>query len=111
MITRIRLGIGALVLVAVCVVVAAPRASAQRAGRGTEDLPPGMKQYDSPYYIVYTDLDPERAQEALLRMTRMAEEYHERTKEFSGAIRQKFPFYLFTKKEDYYAAGAPPGSG
>jgi hypothetical protein len=112
MINRIGLGVGVWVLVAICAVVA-PRAAGQRAGRpgATDDIPPGMKQYDSPYYTIYTDLEPERVQEAILRMTRMAEEYHERTKEFSGAIRQKFPFFLFMKREDYYAAGAPPGSG
>src|SRR5439155_13186136 len=33
-----------------------------------------------------------------------------RTKDFSGAIRQKFPFYLFKQEEDYYAAGGARGS-
>jgi hypothetical protein len=72
--------------------------------------PAGMKTYPSPYYIVHSDLDQDRVNEALLRMTRMAEEYHERTKEFSGVIRTKFPFFLFKRAEDYYAAGAPLGS-
>src|SRR3954454_20451769 len=70
-----------------------------------KEVPAGLKAYQSPYYDVYSDLEPQRVQEAILRMTRMAEEYHERTKEFSGAIRTKFPFYLFEKGEDYYAAG------
>ena len=43
-------------------------------------------------------------------MTRMAEEYHDRTKDFSGAIRQKFPFYLFREAQDYFDAGGLPGS-
>src|SRR6266498_3222907 len=67
------------------------------------DIPTGMQAYQSPYYDLYSDLEPERVQEAILRMTRMAEEYHERTKEFSGVIRQKFPFYLFKDVADYYA--------
>src|SRR4051812_34030066 len=75
-------------------------AGAEKKARG--DAPAAMQTYSSPYYTIYSDLEPERVQEALLRMTRMAEEYHERTKEFSGAIRQKFPFYLFRNSDDYY---------
>ena len=75
-----------------------------------QDTPEGMQAYQSPYYDIFTDVGPERAQEAILRMTRMAEEYHERTKEFSGVIRTKFPFYLFKNGADYYAAGGMTGS-
>jgi hypothetical protein len=75
-----------------------------------ELLPAGMQFYPSPYYEVYSDIEVERVKEAILRMTRMAEEYHERTKEFSGQIRSRFPFYLFKSADDYYTAGAPPGS-
>ena len=88
--------------------LAAPR-NAPVAADGTE-MPAGMRAYPSPYYVIYSDLEPERVQEAILRMTRMAEEYHDRTKEFSGVIRQKFPFYLFKRGEDYYAAGGMTGS-
>jgi hypothetical protein len=101
-------GVAALVLFAAGLAFA-PGASAQRGGM--DEIPPGLKRYESPYYIVYTDLEEERVKETLLRVTRMAEEYHERTKSFSGAIRQKFPFFLFAKKEDYYAAGGMAGSG
>jgi hypothetical protein len=80
------------------------------ANRALKDVPPGMQAYQSPYYDLYSDLEPERVQEAILRMTRMAEEYHERTKDFSGVIRQKFPFYLFKDAADYYAAGGMTGS-
>jgi hypothetical protein len=70
-----------------------------------------MKNYPSPYYTVHTDVDPEYAREAILRITRMAEEYHERTRTlFTGTINEKLPFYLFANIEDYYAAGGPPGS-
>jgi hypothetical protein len=78
--------------------------------RNLKDVPEGLVAYESPYYEIYSDLEPERVQEAILRMTRMAEEYHERTKEFSGVIRQKFPFYLFKNSADYYAAGGMIGS-
>ena len=46
----------------------------------------------------------------LRSMTRMVELYQARTKDFSGTIRQRLPFYLFRKSEDYFAAGAPRGS-
>jgi hypothetical protein len=69
-----------------------------------------MREYDSPYYHIYSDLEPDRVQEAILRMSRMAEEYHERTKEFSGAIRQKLPFHLFRDGEAYREAGGAPGT-
>ena len=81
-----------------------------RQGQGGVNLPQTMKRYETRYYVVYSDLDPEDVKDVALRMTRMAEEYYERTKTFSGKIRQKFPFYLFKDAEDYYAAGAPVGS-
>lgn len=71
----------------------------------------GLQKYNSPYYDVYTDVEPDLAREAIVRMTRMAEEYHERTKGlFAGTINQKLPFYMFSRLEDYNAAGGPPGS-
>ena len=69
-----------------------------------------LKCYDTRYYTIYTDIAPEDEKEAAIRMTRMAEEYHERTKSFSGVIRTRFPFYLFKSPTDYYAAGGMPGS-
>ncbi len=67
-----------------------------------------LKRYDGKYYTVYTDLDAESAREAVLRMTRMAEEYHARTAGFSGQITTRFPFYLYTSSADYLAAGGLP---
>lgn len=70
-----------------------------------------MTSYDSPYYTVFTDLPLEDAKETIIRMTKMAEEYHERTKTlFSGTINQKLPFYLYASGDDYYAAGGMAGS-
>jgi hypothetical protein len=66
--------------------------------------------YESRYYIMHTDLPLDQAREADIRMTRMAEEYHARTRDFSGAIRRKFPFYLFRHEADYVAAGGKPGT-
>lgn len=69
-----------------------------------------MQSYETPYYIIHTDIDIDEAREAAIRMTRMAEEYFQRTREFSGAIHQQLPFYLYRKSADYYAAGGFPGS-
>lgn len=73
--------------------------------------PAGMKAYPTQYYAVHTDLPPDAAREAGLRMTRMAEEYHNRTKGVgTGVIKDRLPFYLFAKAADYHAAGGPGGS-
>jgi hypothetical protein len=69
-----------------------------------------LKRYESPYYVIHTDLGLESAREAYARMTAMAEEYHQRTKGFSGVIRHRLPFYLFKNPSDYYQAGGVRGS-
>jgi hypothetical protein len=69
-----------------------------------------MPTYDGQYYTIYTDLPPAAVREAELRMTKMVETYSARTRDFSGAIRQKLPFYLFAREEDYLAAGGMEGT-
>lgn len=69
-----------------------------------------LRKFETRYYTMYTDLDDEHVREATIRMTRMAEEYHERTKGFSGRIRSKFPFFLFKSEALYYQAGGRPGT-
>src|SRR3712207_464689 len=64
-----------------------------------------LPKYEGRYYIIHTDLTDDDLKEAELRMSRMAEEYHERTKGFAGDIRSKLPFYLYRNEQDYYAAG------
>jgi hypothetical protein len=71
---------------------------------------PDFPSYETKYYIIHTDLPPEATMEAAVRMTRMAEEYHARTRAFSGDIRRKFDFYLFSNPEDYYQASGAPGT-
>jgi hypothetical protein len=97
---------GGLLLLAVTVVamtlyVSAP-VSAASANRNRDQikLPEGMKSYPSPYYMIYTDLPADQVKEITIRMTKMAEEYHERTAGFSGTIRQQLPFYVFRKPAD-----------
>jgi hypothetical protein len=70
-----------------------------------------LRVYETRYYSLHTDLEPDLARQVSLRMTRMAEEYAQRTRDFSGAIRQRMPFYLYTDPADYYATGAPRSSG
>jgi hypothetical protein len=69
-----------------------------------------MQTYDTKYYIIHTDIDRDDVKEAIIRMTKMAEEYHERTKSFAGVITKKFPFYLYRSPEDYYNNGGMPGT-
>ncbi len=66
--------------------------------------------YSSKYYDIYSDVDEIIVREASLRMTRMAEEYHARTKAFAGAITSKFPLYIYRHESDYLAAGGLQGS-
>ena len=75
-------------------------------GGGHRSLP----TYDTRYYTIHTDLPQSIVREADLRMTAMAEEYQSRTKDFSGAIGQKLPFYLFSTEQDYHDFGGMEGS-
>jgi len=80
-------------------------------GPSAEQVRATLPVFQTPYYVVHCDLDPDETREAITRMTKMFEEYRERTKGFSGQIRQKFPFYLFKSREEYTAAGGPPNTG
>lgn len=73
-------------------------------------LPATLKRYDTPYYSVHTDMGEEVAKEAAIRLSCMAEVYSQRTREFSGRIRDRFPFLLFSTEADYHGAGGTPGS-
>ena len=72
---------------------------------------PQLGVYEGRYYVIHTDLTGDDLREAELRMTKMAEEYRVRTKDFSGTIGHKFPFFLYKNADDYYAAGGQKGSG
>ena len=69
-----------------------------------------LRKYSSRYYTIYTDMDMDAVREIRVRMTTTAQEYARRTKSFGGVIRRKLPFYIFSKQEDYIAAGGVPGS-
>jgi hypothetical protein len=69
-----------------------------------------MQVYPTRYYVVHTDLGQDDAKEAIIRMTRMFEEYRMRTRGFSGEVRRPFAFYLFRNQADYMTAGGLPNS-
>src|SRR5262245_23962356 len=71
---------------------------------------PALQRYETKYYILFTDVPREQEQEVAVRMNKMAEEYHDRTRDFSGVIRNKFPFYLYRHREDYIANGGLAGT-
>lgn len=69
-----------------------------------------LRVIDSPYYVVHTDLDGDDAREAVVRMTRMYEEYRFRTRGFAGEVQGRLPFYLYRTKQAYLEAGGPKGT-
>lgn len=73
---------------------------------------PHLHSYETPYYIVHTDLPPEGAAEAVVRMTKLADVLRRETRalRFTGRIDRRLPFYLFARRADYLATGAPPES-
>lgn len=94
-------------LVSGALVSAAPAMKPSESG----DSPGTMQIYQTKYYVIHSDLGIDDVKEAVIRMTRMAEEYHRRTQGFSGEIRDRLPFYLFRTPEEYYNSGGLPGSG
>jgi hypothetical protein len=85
-------------------------ASSTQAASQPMTLPARMRRFDTPYYILWTDVSDEEAREADLRLTRMFEEYQRRTAGFAGQVKEKLPFYLFRREGDYNAAGGPAKS-
>ena len=74
--------------------------------------PAELRRYDTPYYVIHTDLPPDGAAEAVARMTRLSEALRRRTRElgFTGRIERRLPFYLYARHADYVAAGNPKES-
>jgi hypothetical protein len=80
------------------------------AAPGARKSSPVMETFETKYYVIHTDIDLDDAREAAIRMTKMAEEYHERTRDFSGTIRSKLPFYLYRTEQEYLDGGGAEGS-
>ncbi|MFH1745684.1 MAG: DUF1570 domain-containing protein [Planctomycetota bacterium] len=77
------------------------------ASAGAQDL---FKTYDTRYYVLRTDLSAKGVQEISRHVTKMAEEFHQRTRGFAGAVQERLPIHVFQHAEDYYAAGGMPGT-
>ncbi len=82
------------------------------AGRSLPNAPPvppavqaKFKKYDSRYYVVFSDLDAQTTQTAILRVTAVAEEYWGRMKGFGGKITSKYAFYFVGDPAAYAAVG------
>lgn len=99
-----------LAMLGVLLLGAAPLATQARRPAPAPTATPSLPRYETRYYILQTDLPVEQAREVALRMTVMAEEYWQRTRDFSGTIREKFDFVVYSRADDYYAAGGPRGS-
>lgn len=63
--------------------------------------------YETEFYTIHTDLPADAVREARIRMTKMAGEYIERTRGFSGVLNGRMPFYLYGNADAYHAAGMP----
>ena len=85
--------VAAVLCLALCATAPAPRGAA-------------LRRFDTPYYVVHTDLPPEGAAEAVVRMTRLGDELRRRTRElgFNGRIEQRLPFFLYARHADFLAA-------
>jgi hypothetical protein len=69
-----------------------------------------LTHYKSRCYDVYTDLPAPVAREIVLRADLMVVEYSARTRAFARTLNQRLPLYVYSRSEDYLAAGALPGS-
>lgn len=69
-----------------------------------------MTAYDTPYYLLKTDIGADRAREAILRISQMFEEYQRRTHDFAGAVNRKLMFELHGDPEEYLRSSDAPGT-
>src|SRR5881396_318874 len=65
--------------------------------------PPGVREFKTVHYHIYTDLDPILAQDLGRRLDVMYEAYASRLRQFNprGAEVPRFEVYLFRKQSDY----------
>ena len=80
------------------------------AGRTLAIQPNGLQRYNTPFYVLWTDVPLDVAREASIRMTAMAREYSAITSGFSGRAPHGMPFYLHADEAGYLANGGVDGS-
>ncbi len=80
------------------------------AGRVAAIQPSGLRRYNTPFYVLWTDVPVDVAREASIRMTAMAREYADRTSGFGGRAPRGMPFYLHADEAGYLANGGAQGS-
>src|SRR4051812_11323093 len=108
--SRMRCVIGIMFCLVASIASAAPRPGDAPGGgvvSGSPKQPPQVRpfdlnslpHYETKYYVIYTDLDRDSVQDVAVRITKMAEVYRDRTRDFSGSIRRKLPFVLFKNRE------------
>jgi len=95
------------IAIVMCGLLAMPQAAR---GKVPSAVRKKLREYKTRYYTIYTDLDKDTVREAAARLTSMAREYQHRTRGFARKLSKRMPFYLFARREDYYAAGAKEGS-
>jgi hypothetical protein len=72
--------------------------------------PAALRTVQAAHYTIHTDLDAEAAREAQARLDALWEEYRQRTASFCTVGSGRLVCYLYSRQEDYLAAGGPPGT-
>ena len=71
---------------------------------------PRLRRYNTPFYVLQTNVEEDLAREAAVRMTAIAHEYSNRTSGFSGRTPRGMDFHLYADQQSYTLAGGTPGS-
>ena len=93
-------------VVCLTVLLALSRVSFSQSGDRPCDKFPS---YETPTYIIHTDLDKDRLREADARLLPLAEDYFHRIQPFCDGKKtaKTLPVFLFSKEQDYHASGGP----
>jgi hypothetical protein len=94
------------VVVCLAILLGLPCVSFAQAGNRPCDKFPS---YETPSYVIHTDLDKDRLREAEARLLPLAEDYFRRIQPFADGkkIARTLPVYLFSKEDEYHASGGP----
>jgi hypothetical protein len=71
-----------------------------------------LTTHQTRYYVLHTNVEPDRVREISRRLTFMAEEYHQRTRGFAGTVRERLPVYVVRTPQGFTAlTGMPSTAG